>query len=302
MAKPLVSDELWEALRPLPPKKRRFRAACSCWSVNSTRREGFRPWREPPFRPAAASFDAPKWAARPSKRDQCTPASIHISTRKTSRARLPATRCGTPSAPPRAATRCARHAPPPTCRATASPSPDAFRLARHERLEQPLRHLRRRPRRRNRDTSSTHRRPRRARSVTSALDAPARPRRLDGVAQHVQDQLAQLARVAVHHGLAGRRLPAQVDARVLALRPQQLHRLAHQRRQRTRRRPRRPLPTQVEEALQVRLQQRQLPQGHVQRRRVHPSSALACKQLHRQPGAGQAVAQLVRQAAAHLAQ
>ena len=54
----------------------------------------------------------------------------------------------------------------------------------------------------------------------SDFNISARPRRLDGVAQHVQDQLAQLPRVAVDHRLAGRRLPAQLDAGVLALRPQ----------------------------------------------------------------------------------
>ena len=62
----------------------------------------------------------------------------------------------------------------------------------------------------------------------------------------------------------------------------------------------RPRPTQVEEALDVRLQERELTQGHFQRDHVDPAFDLREEELDREAGTRQPVAELMRQPAGHL--
>ena len=61
-------------------------------------------------------------------------------------------------------------------------------------------------------------------------------------------------------------------------------------------------PAQVEEALQVRLHQSELPQGHVERLGLALARHFLGVDLQRQPGAGDVVAQLVGQAGADLSE
>jgi len=89
---------------------------------------------------------------------------------------------------------------------------------------------------------------------------------------------------------------------VTALRPQQGNRFLHQINEIAGLPAKAIVPPQVEEAFHVCFQQSKLPQCHRERLRITLAAAFAGVQLHGQDGSGNAVAKLMGQTAADLAQ